>query len=363
MKQAVILFLVGWFVCVSATQGQTATGKSEPVRNIILMIGDGMGVAQVCAAITVNHGQLNMAEFPVTGFSKTSSATDYITDSGAGATAIAIGEKTYNHAIGMDADTMAKPTILEIASHHGKSTGLVVTSQVTHATPAAFVAHQPDRYMYEQIASDFLNSDIDLFIGGGLDHFTKREDNNDLTAFLASDGYQLVYKMKDLEKIKSGKVAGLLYDDKPPRYSKGRKDMLPEATKKAIEILSQNKSGFFLLVEGSQIDWACHKNNDKYMIEETFDFDEAVKIARQFAEKDGHTLVIVTADHETGGLTLPEGDLKSGDVKAKFSSLSHTGIMVPVFAFGPGSSQFTGVYENTELFFKMMKAFGFPLEQ
>ncbi len=339
--------------------------KSEvPVtKNIILMIGDGMGVAQVYAGITANKGKLNLMDFPVTGFSMTSSASDYITDSGAGGTAISTGYKTYDHAIGVDADTIARPTILEYAEQNGKSTGLVVTSQVNHATPASFIAHQKDRYMYEEIANDFLKTDIDVFIGGGLKYFNHRKDERNLLEDLEKKNYHVVYTLDDLLKINNGKIAGLLYEDKPPRFSNGRGNMLPLATEQTIDILNQNKTGFFMMVEGSQIDWGGHENETNYIIEEMLDFDRAVGIALEFAKKDGHTLVIVTADHETGGMALVGGDIKSGKVVADYATTDHTGVMVPVFAYGPGAEEFKGIYENTALFKKMMEVFGFRVRQ
>ncbi|MCD4696979.1 MAG: alkaline phosphatase [Bacteroidales bacterium] len=329
------------------------------VKNIILMIGDGMGVSQIYAGMTANHGHLNLEEFKNIGFSKTQSASDYITDSGAGGTAISIGYKTYNKAIGVDKDTIPRATILEYAEINNKATGLVVTCEVTHATPAAFIAHQKSRYMYEEIAEDFLKTDIEVFIGGGLKFFNNRTDNNDLTELLKVNDYQLVYNPKELSKIKSGKIAGLLYDEAPPRYSEGRKDMLPAATKKAIEILDQHEEGFFLMIEGSQIDWGGHENSTDFIVEEMLDFDNTIGVVMEFAKQNNNTLVIVTADHETGGMGLNDGDISKGKVKAKYTSSDHTGVMVPVFAFGPGSDNFRGIYENTEIFNKMMEAFGF----
>ena len=362
MKKNLIIVLGVCFTLSVSAQNKVREKQKQvagTAKNIILMIGDGMGVSQIYAGITANHGHLNIEEFENIGFSKTYSASDYITDSGAGGTAISIGKKTYNHAIGVDADTIPHKTILEYAEDYDKATGLVATSAITHATPAAFIAHKPSRYMYEEIAEDFLKTDIEVFIGGGLNHFNKREDNLDLTVALKSNGYQLVYDLKGLKKIKSGKLAGLVYEDAPPKYSKGRGDMLPDASVKAIELLSQDEDGFFLMIEGSQIDWAGHDNDTKYIVDEMLDFDRTIGKVLEFAKKDGNTLVIVTADHETGGMGINEGDFAKGKVKAGYTTGGHTGVMVPVFAFGPGSDKFRGIYENTELFNKMMNAFGF----
>ena len=365
------LFLLSFLIVINCnSQSDNSDGNSNPdnyrdkkAKNIILMIGDGMGVSHIYAGITANKGHLNIEKLMDIGFSKTHSADNYITDSGAGGTAIAIGYKTFNAGIGVDADTIPRETILEYAEENGKATGLVATSAITHATPASFIAHQPSRYLYEEIAGDFLKTDIEVFIGGGLNHFNKRKDDVDLTVALKDKGYQLVYELEGLKKINSGKLAGLLYEDAPPKYSEGRGDMLPVASMKAIEILSKDIDGFFLMIEGSQIDWARHANDTKYIIDEMLDFDRTIGIVLEFAEKDGNTLIIVTADHETGGMGLNNGDIEKGEVIAKYTSGNHTGVMVPVFAYGPGSDNFRGIYENTGIFYKMMEAFGFSINE
>jgi alkaline phosphatase len=135
--------------------------------------------------------------------------------------------------------------------------------------------------------------------------------------------------------------------------------MLPDASGKAIEILSMNKKGFFLMIEGSQIDWAGHTNSADTLIDETLDFDKTIGRVLDFAEKDGHTLVVITADHETGGVTIVDGDKKSRTVKLSFSTTDHTAVMVPVYAFGPGAEKFTGIYDNTELFYKILASYKF----
>jgi alkaline phosphatase len=332
--------------------------NSQPIGkrpdNIILMIGDGMGVSQVYAGLTANHGQLYILNLKNTGFSLTYSANSYITDSGAGATAIASGKKTYNGAIGVGPDTVPCKTILEYAEEKGLATGLVVTSSITHATPAAFIAHQKSRNYYEQIATDFLKTDIDVFIGGGRNNFAKRSDNVDLIKDLRNKSYQVVFSPDSIGLITQGKLAALIAEDQPPAILQGRGNMLPVATETAINILDKNRKGFFLMVEGSQIDWGGHLNNADYVISEMIDFDQAIGKALAFAVKDRKTLIIVTADHETGGLSLTGGNFKTGMVTAKFNSTDHTGVMVPVFAYGPGAELFEGIQENTDLFDKMM---------
>jgi alkaline phosphatase len=331
--------------------------KSKTPKNVILMIGDGMGVAQVFAGVTANGGHLFLDNFKCVGFSKTQSASNYITDSAAGGTALSTGQKTYNGAIGVNTDTVAIKTILEMAEDKHLATGLVSTSAITHATPASFIAHQGSRGSYEDIAADFLKTDIDVFIGGGYKHFAQRADKRDLTKELQSKGYQVLRNMEDIAKVKSGKLAGLTADEHNEVYPKRKMD-LPLSTQTAINILDQNKNGFFMMVEGSQIDWGGHANNTIYIVNEMLDFDRAIGKALEFAAKDGETLIIVTADHETGGMAITGGDMATGKVRAAFNSGDHTAVMVPVFAYGPGAENFTGIMENTDIAKKMMKLLG-----
>jgi len=333
--------------------------EPEHPKNIIFLIGDGMGVSQIYAGMTANHGSLAMERFKHIGFIKTYSSDNYITDSAASGTAMSSGKKTKNGMIGMDPDTIALRSVLEIAEEHGLASGLVSTSAITHATPASFIAHQPNRNLYEEIAADFLKTEIDVFIGGGRDHFIKREDGRDLTKELEEKGYNILFDMDKISGITEGKLAGLTADKHNPRYSEGRGDMLQDATVTAMKILNNNNKGFFLMVEGSQIDWGGHDNDTEYIVEEVIDFDHAVAKALEFAQNDANTLVVVTADHETGGLGLNGGSFENGTVEGGYTTGDHTGVMVPVFAFGPGSEEFTGIYENTALFDKFLQAYGF----
>lgn len=328
--------------------------KAEKPKNIIFLIGDGMGVTQVFSGLTANQGHLFIENCRHIGFSKTQSADDYITDSAAGGTALSCGVKTYNGAIGVNADTVKVKSILEEAEDKGLATGLVSTSAITHATPASFIAHQPSRGMYEEIADDFLKTDIDVFIGGGNDHFTKRKDGRNLAEELKEKGYTVETDINEIAKVESGKLAGLTAGVHNGRIEE-RGDMLRLATSTAINILDNNKKGFFLMVEGSQIDWGGHANSTVYIVEDMLDFDQTVGQALEFAAKDGETLVLVTSDHETGGMALTGGDISEGVVKADYPTKSHTAVMVPVFAYGPGAEEFIGIMENTDIHDKMKK--------
>jgi alkaline phosphatase len=354
-----LLIFLAASACIGLPGSTSAQKQVKPARNIILMIGDGMGVAQIYAGFTANKGTLNFERFHHIGFHKNQSADNYVTDSGAGATAFAIGYKSYNGAIGVDANKVPQPTILEIAEKKGKASGLVVTCSITHATPACFIAHQPSRTMVEEIAADFLKTDIDVFVGGGRKHFADRADKRDLIQELKAKNYQIANSIEEVEKVTSGKLAGFLADLEPPKISEGRGDQLLKSTVTALKILNQNKKGFFMMIEGSQIDWGGHADDTDYIVNEVLDFNKAIGAVLDFAEKEGNTLVIITADHETGGFALVGGDIATGKVEGKFVTKDHTGVMIPVFAYGPGAEAFGGIYPNNTIFDKMMKAFDF----
>jgi alkaline phosphatase len=351
-----ILFIL---VFISSMGAVTAQKKAKQPKNIILMIGDGMGVAQIYAGLTGNYGRLNLEQFPVVGFHKNQASNAYVTDSAAGATALSCGVKTYNGAIGVGPDGESLPTILEIAEENGLATGLVATCSITHATPASFISHQPSRSLDDDIAMDFLATDIDVFIGGGRQHFANRADGVNLIDSLRNRNYQIANSIEEVQQIKSGKLAAFLADDQQPRVSEGRGEELLQSTEVALNLLKTNKKGMFLMVEGSQIDWGGHSNNTQYIVEEMIDFDKAIGKVLEFAKNDGNTLVIITADHETGGFTINKGSTETGVVEGKFTTGSHTGVMIPVFAYGPGSEAFAGIYENNEIFHKMIKAYNF----
>ncbi|OPZ30573.1 MAG: Alkaline phosphatase 3 precursor [Bacteroidetes bacterium ADurb.BinA174] len=332
----------------------TQTFKSDSPKNVVLFIGDGMGVAHFYAGLTANRGDLFIQNCKYIGFSKTYSSNRYVTDSAAGATAISTGTKTYNGAIGVGPDKNPIKTILEEASEKGLATGLVSTSSITHATPASFIAHQASRSQEEDIAADFLKTDIDVFIGGGYDFFTKREDGRNLVNELMRKGYTIERELSKIENYKGKKLAGLTAPKGNPRMSE-RGNMLPISTHTAIKILQQNEKGFFLMVEGSFIDSGGHGNNTVQVVEEMLDFDQAVGKALEFAAENGETLVIITADHETGGMTINDGSFETGMVKGAYTSTGHTGVMVPIFAYGPGASEFIGIMENTDIHAKIKK--------
>lgn len=329
-----------------------ALAQSE-VKNVILLIGDGMGLAQSYAAYLANDKSLSIYTMPYTGLSITSCADREVTDSGAGGTAIATGHKANYKAIGLDKNNISHPSLLKIAKQYGKSTAIVCSCDLTHATPAAFVANVKNRDLQEQIALSYLEEYCDIALGGGAERFTSkgRKDKLNLIDSLAKRGYAVVYSQDELSKCESEKIFGLFAEGHLPEASK-RGGVMQQYMLKALEQLDKNPNGFFMMLEGSRIDMEAHLNKYDAMVEETLDFDRCVAIALDFAKRKGNTLVVVTADHETGGLTLPAKGSKTQD---KWTTLNHTGVPVPIYSFGPGAENFTRVMQNTDIFFEIYK--------
>ncbi|MEO1259225.1 MAG: alkaline phosphatase [Bacteroidota bacterium] len=340
----------------------TDTVSFNSPKNIILMVGDGMGLTQITAGMYINGNKLNLEEFKYIGLHKSYATDDLITDSAAGATAFASGTKTYNGAIGMDNEGKPVPTIMEEVEERGMSTGLVVTSSIVHATPACFFAHQKMRSYKEQIALDLLGLEVDFFVGGGKKYFNRRNaDERNLIEELKDKGYKMSdYFQKDFSdiSINPNKNFGYFTADEEPIPAMQGRDYFVAASKAAVNFLDKHgENGFFLMIEGSQIDWGGHANNSDYIISEMIEFDEAIGKVLKFAKKDGETLVIVTADHETGGYAINPGSTMDSIVPA-FTTDKHTAALIPVFAFGPGQELFRGIYENTAIYHKMKRALG-----
>lgn len=338
----------------STPTGQVRIQAPNAPKNVIIMIGDGMGLTHITAGMIANGNKLHLERCSSVGLIKTYSSDNLITDSAAGATAFASGIKTYNGAIGVDDNQNPVETILEIAAKNNLSTALIASSSITHATPACFFSHQPSRTLDEAIAQDLVNSDVDIFIGGGRDFFTYREDGNNLINDLKVKNFKIYENIESVPN-EDQKVGVFIAGKQPVSYLNGRRDFLPVATQKTLELLELKNTGFFLMVEGSQIDWFGHSNASDSLITEMIDFDNAIGKVLDYAEKDGETLVIITADHETGGYAIVGGDIATGLVEGKFNTGGHTGTMIPVFAYGPGSENFSGIYENTAIFHKILE--------
>lgn len=333
-------------------------------KNVILMIGDGMGVQHVAALNYLQQGHSSISQFPFEGRSMTYSATDTITDSAAGGSALSTGVKTPNGHVAVNADGTPNETLVEWAEKRDMATGIVVTSSITDATPADFYAHVTSRKQEEEIARQLVYTNAD-FVVGGCRHFfeaSKRKDGLNLIDSLIDRNYQMVYTLDDLKAAPLAATVALLSDEKPDR-SDVRGPWLDVAVEKALQVLERYEEGFFLMVEGSQIDWACHVNDFAYMQGEILEFDRAVAIARAYAEQHPETLVVVTADHETGGLAIgeevekfsPKAAAKKVGKHVSWKTDYHTGADVGVFAFGPGAEQFQGRMENTDISQKIKK--------
>lgn len=358
------LALLGLLLLLGACnpENRRLSQKSQKARNVILLIGDGMGLTQLSTAYHFSESTPNFSRFRAIGLHNPQSDSHKITDSAAGATAFSTGYKSFNSAIGIDADSIARETLLEIAARRGMRTGLISTSTITHATPASFYAHVENRNYHEEIARQFAAAPIDFAAGGGFKYFTQRKDGLNLLDTLEAHGMNWDTTTLERRLVDNQRYAFLLGADSLHSMRGGRGDFLPQATSMALSHLSAGPNGFFLMVEGSQIDWGGHANNAEYIITEVADFDRAIGAALDFAEKDGNTLVIVTADHETGGFALSAlqvyGKRDYGYLNPTFSTGGHTASLIPVFAYGPGAEEFMGIYENNELFGKIMRALG-----
>lgn len=319
-----------------------------------------MGLPQITGAMYMNNNKSVFERFYNIGFHKSHASDNLVTDSAAGATAFASGVKTYNGAIGVNEKKEPVPTLLEMAEKKQMATGLVASSSITHATPACFIAHVDARSEKENIALAFLNTPVDIFIGGGLDDFARRKtDDRDLVAELTAKGYQITnFFNEEINQVnvKTDKNIGYFTaNGEPLPFSDGR-DYLVPASNMAMEFLSdRSPNGFFLMIEGSQIDWGGHANDANYVISETLEFEKVVAAALDFAIRDTNTLVIVTADHETGGFAVQPGSTLN-NIQVAFTTKSHTALMIPVFAAGPGAQAFRGIYENTAIFEKIKAA-------
>ena len=360
MKKLSLLSLLTVVILGMMTACNNKSKAQEPAKavNVIYMIGDGMALPQVYAAMLASGEEMTFSQFPYIGVVDTHSASNDITDSAAGGTALASDHKTNNAMLGVNPDSIPVKTVFEALAEQGKKTGIVVTSYVTHATPAAFYAKVPHRKQYEDIAVQMAeNPYINLIIGGGMKHFAQRKDSLDLIAHMENElGWKIYDNLTEVD-VTNQKYAVIADTNHMPKAA-DRGDFLPRAVKTALKTLDNAENGFFLMVEGSQIDFACHGNDSTWMMDEMLDFDYAVNVALDYAKEKGNTLVVVTADHETGGLTLPDPQGKYTNVVFDYSTGSHTCLPVLVYAYGPGAEQFTGWMQNNELKAKIMNACG-----
>ncbi|WP_192350994.1 alkaline phosphatase [Algoriphagus sp. Y33] len=321
-------------------------GAEVPVKNVILMIGDGNGLTQIAAALFSNDNQLNLTLLKNMGLIKTQAADDFTTDSAAGATAFATGEKTNNRALGVDPKGRTLRNLPDILDEYGFSSGIITTDQLTGATPAAFYAHHPERDDSDQIAAYLPKSKLDLFIGGGEANFITQKENLKSAGFTVKDS---------LHHTEADRIGYFAASKSLPKKLDGRGDYLLKSTAFALEFFDRKSLPFFLMIEAANIDSGGHSNSTSMIVSEMLDFDEVIGSVIQYVDANPNTLLIVTADHETGGASIPQGNIASSTVELGFHSDDHTGIMVPVFAYGAHSGDFRGVYENTAIFHKIME--------
>ena len=329
--------------------------KGKKVKNVILMIGDGMSLMHVYTAWAANRGKLWLENAQATGLSKTWAVKKLVTDSGSGGTSLATGVKTVYHAVGVDPEGKPLTSLVDVAKELGKDAGMAVTCRLWEATPCDFCCHNIDRDKEEELVGDYPTSGVDFVFGGGAQKFTNRKDGRDIFKELQKKGYHVSRTLDDFFAYdKNSRIFAVPYDKDTPLPDE-RGDLLARASMKGISLMNQNKNGFFMMIEGSQLDDYGHFNQLDLLMKETLDFDKTIGEVMKWAAKDGETLVVVTADHETGGLTLVNGNKDEGRVECCFSTKDHSGAMVPVYAFGPGAENFTGIFENTDVFKKIKK--------
>lgn len=329
--------------------------KGKKVKNVILMIGDGMSLMHVYTAWAANCGKLWLENAQATGLSKTWAVKKLVTDSGSGGTSLATGVKTVYHAVGVDPEGKPLTSLVDVAKELGKDAGMAVTCRLWDATPCDFCCHNIDRDKEEELVGDYPTSGVDFVFGGGAQKFTNRKDGRDIFKELQKKGYHVSRTLDDFFAYdKNSRIFAVPYDKDTPLPDE-RGDLLARASMKGISLMNQNKNGFFMMIEGSQLDDYGHFNQLDLLMKETLDFDQTVGEVMKWAAKDGETLIVVTADHETGGLTLVNGNKDEGRVECCFSTKDHSGAMVPVYAFGPGAENFTGIFENTDVFKKIKK--------
>ncbi len=345
----------------------TSQDKTQEVRNVIFIVGDGMGLAQISTLNELNVDTNAFYLFPQTALVSTHSANNRVTDSAAGGTALFTGHKTNNSVLGMDADSCNVPNFAEKCEAAGLKCGIVTLCSFTHATPAAMYAHNITRHDDEGIADDFIASGIDVVFTGGSKYIAHEESGgNARLDSLKAMGYNVV--LDDYDFIGSipeewDNIVFLPFKGHFPDTDERRPGMLAECTQAALDILGKNSpDGFLLMVEESQIDFSCHDHLTESLFKDMEEINSTMLVAKKFADSHPGTLVIVTADHETGGLTIAsnDSDFNKGDsgIDYRWSTDGHTGVYVPLFAYGAGAEEFHGIMDNTEVHRKVCELLG-----
>ena len=319
-------------------------GSKKRPKNIILLIGDGMGLAAMWAGHTLNGGVSNISQMRQIGICNTVSLDNYHTDSAAAATALATGKKTNNRSVGVDDKGNKLENIPEQLSTQGIACGVVTTDLITGATPSGFYAHRGDRGEADAIVSDLKNSPLRFLIGGA-DH-SRPEIEPRWKTIATKAGYQVINDIQSLKTFPKDAKVVCLTDN----YHNEKTSMLEESFPVALERLSTSEKGFFLMAEGAKIDSYAHGNDLSGIYAEFRSFDRTVGQALEWADQNGETLVIVLADHETGGIALLDGSYHTPtELLVHFGTTDHTGIPVPVYTYGPSSYLFGGFTDNTRI--------------
>lgn len=343
MKRILALAALTTFAACAAGPDAQRTPVTDAPRGIILIIGDGMGAAHFTLARLLRGDDFEIGRLPEAGHVATASANERATDSAAAATAYATGVKTNNHSLGLDAAGRPHETVVELARTRGLATGLVTTAPLADATPAAFVVHARDRHHTPEVTRQFVSAGVDLLVSGGLEK-PGTGDLPSLDELAALGGYQPIRSAAGLRSADAGPVLAVLpsgpLDGDSPEIS------LPALARWAIDRLAGNPEGFFLLLEHEGTDTASHKNDRPALEASLRSLDRTVGVAMDFARARGDVLVLVTGDHETGGLQIAGTWEEPAD---SWGSFDHTGAWVPVFAYGPGAAMFGGLLENTEI--------------
>ncbi len=345
---------VAILILVSCSKNQDYNAveiKSIPEKedvSLILILGDGMGIPQITAAYAENQ-RLHLQDFPYSGLVLTQTADKFVTESGAAATAMLTGLKTNYGYQGMDVNQQPLHNIYQHLKSINYKTAIVTTSFITDATLAALYRHGTDRYDYENIALDYLKNYPDFCVAGGKKHFDERSDGINLLDNLSANGVQLFYENNTIASIQQLPSLGLLYPSRPSYLNDGRTDFLKQSSLKALELFE--KENFFLFIEGALIDLGGHDTNINRQIEETLELDEIAGLMLDYAKTKDNVLVVVVSDHESGGLSLLQGE--GMNYIPNYALDEHSGNMVAVFAYGPGAEQFTGIMDNTDIYYKL----------
>lgn len=323
-------------------------GAMKAPKNVIVLISDGgAGVPEMWAAATANGGLLNVLQMRNMGLLRNDPLDDYTTDSAGAGTALATGVRTRNRRIGTDGEGKTIKNITETLSAKGKMTGIMSNDNIAGATPSSYYAHQPERDMSDEITADLLTTPASLVVAAPDAAILKNDSA--LVHKLRNVGYKILTDAAQLNALKGGDRAICLQGDD---YTHNKR-LIEESFDGAVQFLSAGKKGFFVMIEGAKIDKGGHANDMHTVVDEYLSFDRTVGKALEFADKDKETLVLVLSDHETGGLSIIDGNYEKGSVLGNFSTNDHTGIPILLLAYGPGASHFRGYALHSSLIKKI----------